>query len=262
MDVVVAGDEGDQSGDLAAVDVPREHLARATTHTYGDQCGIARALDVVGGRWALLVVRELILGPKRFTDLRAGLPAASPNVLAQRLQELEAHGVVGRRQLGPPAGSRVYELTPWGRELEPVVLALGTWGLHIPAPEPATLSVDSAVLTLSNCFDGDVYRQGNATVELGFGAERFSVRVQADDVDIRRGYASRPDAVVDTDPWTLIGLFGDAALTAEAVAAGRIAVTGDVGVAAGLLGAVRVPPTPGRKDQSASSPSKAGTSTR
>ncbi|MBV9335437.1 MAG: helix-turn-helix transcriptional regulator, partial [Solirubrobacterales bacterium] len=96
--------------------------------TYGDACGIARALDVVGERWALLVVRELLLGPKRFTDLRAGLPHLSPDVLAQRLRELEQGGVVRRAKLPPPAGSRVYELTEWGRELEPVVLGLGLWG--------------------------------------------------------------------------------------------------------------------------------------
>ncbi|HEX4216396.1 MAG TPA: winged helix-turn-helix transcriptional regulator [Candidatus Dormibacteraeota bacterium] len=237
-------------------------MATLMHRTYGDRCGTARALDVVGDRWALLVVRELILGPKRFTDLRAGLPGASPNVLAQRLQELEAHGVVSRRKLGPPAGSRVYELTPWGRQLEPIVLALGSWGLRVRAPEPATLSVDSAVLTLSNYFDGAEHRHGNVTVELGFGEERFSVRLLAGDLEVRRGYAGRPDAVVDTDPWTLIGLFGDVSLTAKAVAAGRVAIEGDVNAAARLFGAVRVPPTPDGVDQSAASPSKAGVSTR
>src|SRR5882724_9674006 len=100
----------------------------AGKRSYGDPCGIARALDLVGERWALLVVRELVLGPKRFTDLRAGLPNLSPDVLAQRLRELERAGVALRRKLPPPAGSWVYELTDWGRELEPVVLALGRWG--------------------------------------------------------------------------------------------------------------------------------------
>src|SRR5919109_3126384 len=89
-----------------------DHMAGK--RTYGDRCGIARALDHVGERWALLVVRELLLGPKRFTDLRAGLPGASPNVLAQRLRELERAGAVRRRKLPPPAASRVSELTAWG----------------------------------------------------------------------------------------------------------------------------------------------------
>jgi DNA-binding HxlR family transcriptional regulator len=120
-----------------------------TARTYGDRCGIARALDVVGERWALLVVRELLLGPQRFSDLRRALPRASSNMVADRLRELEGHGVVGRRTLPPPAGSVVYELTPWGRELEPVVLALGGWGIRAPQPpgEP-TLSATSVLLYL------------------------------------------------------------------------------------------------------------------
>src|ERR1700748_865987 len=93
--------------------------------SYEDSCGIARALDVVGERWALLVVRELLLGPKRFTDLRAGLPRVGPDMLAARLRELEEAGVVGRRVLPPPAASKIYELTEWGAELAPVLLALG-----------------------------------------------------------------------------------------------------------------------------------------
>ncbi len=89
--------------------------------TYQDSCGIARALDVVGERWALLVIRELLLGPKRFTDLRAGLPRIGPDMLAARLRELEHSGVVGQRTLPPPAARIVYELTEQGRELAPVL---------------------------------------------------------------------------------------------------------------------------------------------
>src|SRR5436190_22448972 len=106
-----------------------------TKRTYGDRCGVARALDVVGERWALLVVRELLLGPKRFTDLRAGLPHVGPDVLAQRLRELEAARILERRTLAPPAASRVYELTERGRALEAVVLELGRWGSVAPFPD-------------------------------------------------------------------------------------------------------------------------------
>ena len=105
-----------------------------TKRTYGDRCGIARALDLVGERWALLVVRELLLGSKRFTDLRAGLSHVSPDVFAQRLRELEASGIVRRGKLPPPAGSRIYELTERGRGLEPVVLELGRFGSVAPFP--------------------------------------------------------------------------------------------------------------------------------
>ncbi len=104
-----------------------------TTRTYGDACGIPRALDRVGERWALLIVRELVLGPKRFTDLKTGLPNASPNVLSQRLRELEDDGVVRRRKLPPPAAARVYELTEWGLELEPVLSAPRPLGRARPA---------------------------------------------------------------------------------------------------------------------------------
>src|SRR5258705_553482 len=95
-----------------------------TKRTYGDRCGVARALDCVGERWALLIVRELLLGPKRYTDLRAGLPFASPNVLSQRLHELEACHVLHKRVLPQPSGATVYELTAWGRELESVLQSL------------------------------------------------------------------------------------------------------------------------------------------
>src|ERR687885_2177716 len=108
----------------------------ASMRTYRDGCAAAHAFDLVGERWALLVVRELLLGPKRFTDLRAGLPNASPNVLAQRLRGLEAVGVVRRRKLPPPAASRIYELTAWGRDLEPVIIALGKWGVRSPSKPP------------------------------------------------------------------------------------------------------------------------------
>src|SRR6185312_3549711 len=109
-----------------------------TTRTYADSCAIARALDVVGERWALLVVRELLLGPQRFGDLRHALPGVSSNLLTDRLRELEAHGVLARRKLPPPAGAVVYELTGSGKELEPVLLALGQWGARMPLPDSPT----------------------------------------------------------------------------------------------------------------------------
>src|ERR1700759_2281904 len=113
--------------------------------SYEDPCGIARALDVVGERWALLIVRELSFGPKRFTDLRAGLRGASPNVLSQRLQELESTGVVQRRKA-------LYELTAWGRELHPVLLQLGRWGARSLARPRGELSVDALMLALEATF--------------------------------------------------------------------------------------------------------------
>src|SRR3546814_14695887 len=104
--------------------------------SYEDACGSAHALDLVGERWALLVMRELMLGPKRFSDLRADLPGISANVLTQRLEGLESAGLLIRRQLPPPASVQVYELTPWGYESEPIFQALGHWGVPSPDPDP------------------------------------------------------------------------------------------------------------------------------
>src|SRR5258705_12302554 len=101
--------------------------------TYGEGCAVSHALDVIGERWALVVVRELLLGPKRFTDLRAGMPGASPDVLAQRLRELTEAGGVRQRKLPPPAGSQIYELTDSGAERQPVVNGLGRWAGRPPS---------------------------------------------------------------------------------------------------------------------------------
>jgi DNA-binding HxlR family transcriptional regulator len=170
--------------------------------TYGDRCGIARALDLVGERWALLVVRELLLGPKRFTDLRAGLPNIGPDVLSQRLRELEERGVVRRDKLPPPAASQVYELTDWGRELEPIVLGLGRWGSQAPVPSAdAPLGPDAAMLALKTMFEpADGFR---ARLEVRFGEHHYDVRVDGDELQIVRGSAERPEATIATDPGTL-----------------------------------------------------------
>jgi DNA-binding HxlR family transcriptional regulator len=148
-----------------------------TMRTYGDGCAIARGLDLVGERWALLVVRELLLGPKRYTDLRRGLPNASPNVLSERLRELEREGVVRRRKLPPPAGSRVYELTDWGRELEETVMALGRWAARSPSqPSDAPIGVDSIVLALRARFDPHAAHGLGAGYELRLGEGSLSDR--------------------------------------------------------------------------------------
>jgi DNA-binding HxlR family transcriptional regulator len=184
--------------------------------TYGDRCGIARALDIVGERWALLVVRELLLGPKRFTDLRAGLPNIGPDVLSQRLRDLEAAGVVERATLPPPAAAQVYGLTDWGRELEPVVLGLGRWGSRAPVPSAdAPLGPDAAMLALKTMFSGDGLR---GRYEVRLGEHVYDVRVDGDRLDIVRGAAERPDATFVTDPGTLATVLwhgGDAAAIAR-----------------------------------------------
>ena len=176
----------------------------AGKRTYNDRCGVARALDVVGERWALLVVRDLLLGPKRFTDLRAGLPHVSPDVLSQRLRDLEETGIVRKAKLPPPASARVYELTERGQQLQPVVVELGRWGSQEPFPdEEAQLRPDSAVIALITLFDPAAADGRDETYELRLDDQPFRLRVAGGRLEAARGGADRPDAVIATDPATL-----------------------------------------------------------
>jgi DNA-binding HxlR family transcriptional regulator/putative sterol carrier protein len=213
----------------------------ATLRTYGDRCAAARALDLLGERWALLVVRELLLGPKRFTDLRTGLPSAKPSVLAQRLRELEQGGVVRRRTLGPPARARVYELTDSGQELEPIVIALGRWGRHLPVPPAAAHGVDSLVLALKWRFDPDVAGDLNAGYELRLDDDRFRIEIADGRIEIERGEGEAPDAIIETDPETLEAVIFDGRDLAAAVDSGEMRIEGDEALASRFLGLYAVP---------------------
>ena len=173
----------------------------AGARTYSDSCGIARALDAVGERWALLIVRELVFGPKRFTDLQVGLGAISPDVLTQRLRDLERAGVVVRATLPPPAASRVYELTERGRELEPVLHALGRWGSRVPLPAgPPRLGVDATMVALPTLFVSDGGEP--LCVELRLDGDVFSAHVDGA-LALERGAAASPDAVIEASPSVL-----------------------------------------------------------
>jgi DNA-binding HxlR family transcriptional regulator len=179
----------------------------ATTRTYNEACGIPRALDRVGERWALMVVRELVLGPKRFTDLRTGLPHASPNVLAQRLRELEQAGVVRKRKLPPPAASQVYELTDWGHELDEVLLALGRWGARAPGPPDGVgMSFDAHILSLQTLFRPELAADVDATFQLRFGDDAFIAHVRAGRLSVERGEAHAPDATIEGDIGSLLAV--------------------------------------------------------
>ena len=200
-----------------------------TSRSYGDACGIARALDVVGERWALLVVRELLFGPQRFSDLRRGLPGASSNLVADRLRELTARGVVQRRKLAPPAGSWVYELTEWGRELEPVVLGLGRWGSQAPFPPGhGHLGADSFVLALKTLFDpARVDGAAETTYELRLGEHAFEARVHDGRFEVTRGAAGNPDATISSDPGTLEDVLWRGRSLPEALGSKAIMLDGD-----------------------------------
>jgi DNA-binding HxlR family transcriptional regulator/putative sterol carrier protein len=201
----------------------------ATMRTYGDGCAIARALDVVGERWALLIVRELVLGPKRYTDLRRGLPNASPNVLSERLRELERAGVVRRRKLPPPAGSRVYELTDWGLGLEEIVISLGRWAARSPTPpgDAPIVSADSIILALRGLFDSGAAQGLRAGYELRLGEDRFRIEVADDEIAVARGGADQADATIDTDPGTFDALLWGGRSLADAQRSGSLTIEGD-----------------------------------
>ncbi len=200
-----------------------------TMRSYDDGCAAAHALDLVGERWALLVVRELLLGPKRFTDLRAGLPGASPNVLSQRLRELEGAGILRRRKLPPPAASWVYELTGWGRDLEPVIISLGRWGVRSPSkPRDAELSVDSLILSFRTMFDPQRAEGLEASYELRLGEESFRADVEEGRFEIERGVADRPDAIIETDTGTLVSLVYEGRDLDEALRSGDVRIEGDI----------------------------------
>jgi DNA-binding HxlR family transcriptional regulator len=199
-----------------------------TTRSYQDLCGIARALDVVGERWALLVVRELLFGPQRFSEIRRVLANTSSNVVADRLRELEANGVVARRRLAAPAASWVYELTPWGRELEPIVLALGLWGLQSPLPpEPAVVGPTTVLLYLRAWARPDPASPATV-ISIELDAQRWTAHAHDGRLDIHVGDpTSDPDAVIRTDPRTLRELIGAPRRLRSALHSGVATVSGD-----------------------------------
>jgi DNA-binding HxlR family transcriptional regulator len=215
----------------------------ATLRTYGDGCAIARGLDLVGERWALLVVRELLLGPKRYTDLRRGLPNASPNVLSQRLGELEAAGVIRRRKLPPPAGARVYELTDWGRELEEIVMSLGRWAARSPTPpgDAPIVSADSVILALRARFDSGAAHGFRAGYELRLGEDRFRVEVADEQVEVARGDAHQADATIYTDPGTLDAVLWKGRSLADAQRSGSLSIEGDTAAVERFVGLFPMP---------------------
>jgi DNA-binding HxlR family transcriptional regulator len=173
---------------------------------YDQGCGSAHALDLIGDRWALLVARELLLGPKRFTDLRDGLPGIGPNVLSQRLKELEEVGVLQRRVLPAPAASTVYELTEWGAELDDILVKLGRWGARSPSMRlgPETRP-EWLMLGMRSIYDPPA-RHAVTTYELRFGDETFWARTDDGGLTVGRGSATEPDAVLTSDVETIAKL--------------------------------------------------------
>lgn len=210
---------------------------------YDDACAAAHALDLIGERWALLVVRELMLGPKRFTDLRRGLPAVSPNVLTQRLEDLEAASIVQRMRLPPPAASQVYALTEWGTELEPVIQVMGRWAARSPTkPQGTPMGTDSMILSLRTMFDAASAKGVKLTLELRMGEDVFAATVARNALTLERGAHPAPEVVVTTDANTLAALvYGGMTLTA-ATRGRQATIEGDADVLRAFVKLFPLPP--------------------
>ena len=196
--------------------------------SYGQHCTVARALDVVGERWTLLLVRELMTGPKRFKDLLGGLPGIGTNLLAARLRSLEEHGVVRRATLPPPAGTAVYELTGLGRSLGPVVATLSRWGAMLveEVREGDESRPAWAATALVSLFEPGAEAGSRETYEFRIDRETFHVRIDDGAVEARQGPAEAPDAVVAGAAGTFISIVAGRVSPEEALESGEILLEG------------------------------------
>jgi DNA-binding HxlR family transcriptional regulator len=216
-------------------DPPRRH--------YDDACGTAHALELIGERWALLVVRELMLGPQRFSDLRADLPGISANVLTQRLEGLEASGIVQRRRLPPPASSQVYELTPWGYDIEPIIQELGRWAARSPSHDPTLpISPVSLMLSFRTMFDPARAKGLDARIGFRFGAETFLARLSKGRLEIDRGPLDTADVIFAASPPVLAAAVYGGAPFAAFEADGALHIEGDRALAGRFVTLFVLPP--------------------
>lgn len=200
--------------------------------SYDQLCALAYALDVIGERWTLLVIRELLIGPRRYKDLVEGLPGISTNLLSERLKSLEQQGVLCRRVLPPPAGCTVYELTSLGQSLETSMLELGRWGSRwIPTAlgDDALPSVASIAFAIKAFFRPELARGLNQTYELHLDDEVLQVRITKGKIQVRQGAALKPDAIFHTEMQTFLRLFAGKIKPDEAISRKLIQLEGDLG---------------------------------
>lgn len=181
---------------------------------YDDACGLAHALELIGERWAMLVLRELAFGSKRFSELKADLPGISANVLTQRLTELEERGLVRRTQLPPPASVQVYEATDWGLEAAPVIRSLGRWAVRSPRHDPGLfVSPVSIMMSLQTMFSAEKADRLKARVGFRFGETGYVADIGGGAIDVRRGEPAGADLIFRSEPGAIAGiLYGGAPL--------------------------------------------------
>lgn len=194
---------------------------------YGQFCGLVRALEIVGERWALLIVRDLLVSPRRFTDLRQGLPRIPSNILSVRLKELEEAGIVQRRLLPRPVGSVVYELTAYGQELEDIVLRLGRWGvksLGMPGPDDI-VTVDALIIAMRTAFRPEAARGLDVGYELRVGDIVLHMRIEGGVLKAAQGPLPGADLVIETGPAIKALMTGELS-AADAIASGSVRLKG------------------------------------
>jgi DNA-binding HxlR family transcriptional regulator len=209
---------------------------------YDDACGTALALEFVGERWSLLIMRELMLGPRRFSELRATLGGISANILTQRLESLESIGILRRRKLPPPASVQVYELTPWGYESEPIFQEMGRWATRSPLHDPMLpLSPVSAMLSLRTMLAPD---RGDLTMTLAFRFpnDAFVAQLTPEELRIERGETDAADVTFACDPTTLVRIFYGKWPIEEAEAEDVLNFSGDRALARRFIDLFALPP--------------------
>jgi DNA-binding HxlR family transcriptional regulator len=214
-----------------------EERPAGTKRGYDDACGTAHALDLIGERWSLLVLRELMLGPRRFSGLKADLPGISANVLAQRLVELEKRGLARKLKLPPPASVQVYEATEWGLEAEPIVQALGRWAARSPLHDPTLpISGVSILLSFRTMIDRGKARDVEARIGFRFGESSYVAELHDGEITVSRDLADGCDVVFTAEPTALAAVvYGGAPLDG-------IGVEGDLALAKRFTTLFPLPP--------------------
>lgn len=215
---------------------------RTKRRWYDDACGTALALELVGERWALMIVRELMFGPRRFSEIRNALPGLSANVLTQRLEGLEESGILVKRKLPPPANAQVYELTPWGYEAEVTLQVLGRWAVRSPEHDPTLgLSAASAMMSLRTMHNAEMAGDLDFTVGFRMGeGDEFLARYNRAGIEIARGSTAGADVVFEGPPPAIAGAVYGGAL-AELEEAGILRVSGDHKLAEAFVGRFPLP---------------------
>jgi DNA-binding HxlR family transcriptional regulator len=204
--------------------------SQGAARSYGQYCSLACALDILGDRWTLLVVRELLLGPLRYTDLLHGLPGIGTNLLARRLRDLERASLVERRTLPPPAGSAAYALTRRGQSLEPAIIELGRFGGRFLPTLDAAEHIRSrwAVVGLKLTFRPARARSRRITYQLNLDRERYVVRVDGGVLHARQGEADEPDSVISTSTRSFLELLSARLAPSEGLSTGAVALQGSI----------------------------------